>query len=133
MATYGYKENKCKDEVFTQTQALAQEMAIKAYIQTETFAIKQMIAGIPTIQSGTYSTTMATNAAGYVDKEVTFDKEFTTAPTVVTGKNHTTDATWATGYDVSAINITTKGFTMRITKSVEGHIYPVCSWIAVGN
>lgn len=95
--------------------------------------IEKEFSNLPLIQHGKHSTSMTTNAAGYVDKEITFAKAYKTAPTVVVGKNHTTEATWATGYSVSAMNITTTGFTVRITKSVEGHIYPVCSWIAVGN
>lgn len=94
--------------------------------------IEKEFNNLPLIQHGKHSTSMTTNTAGYVDKEITFAKAYKTAPTVVVGKNHTTGESWATGYSVSAINITTTGFTMRITKSIEGYIYPVCSWIAVG-
>lgn len=131
MATYGFCENKCKQETYNKEEIDLEHRELNRKISEEADKLALQIALIPKIQMGTYSTSIKTDTTGYVDAEIVFDTPYKTAPTIVVGKNHTTDAMWATDYAVSAINITTTGFTLRITKSAEGHIYPVCSWIAV--
>lgn len=71
-------------------------------------------------------------ASTYRDVRVTFGTPYATAPNVVPGLNSSSTA-WQSGrISVTALNITTAGFTMRIYNADTVTRAPAASWIAVG-
>ena len=72
-----------------------------------------------------------TNANSYKDLTVPFNKTFSSVPTVVCSIYSTATAGALGSVSVSAINITTTGFTARVFNAGSSPRTPAVSWIAI--
>ena len=85
---------------------------------------------LPIVQSG-HLGGASVSANSYLDRTVTFDKAFPSAPTVVCSIASTATAGALGSFSVSANSITTTGFTARVFNASSGSRTPGVDWIAV--
>lgn len=85
---------------------------------------------VPTIESGYHS--FANVAAGTsADYEVTFSKNFATAPQVVAGLGSSLTAANTGNVSVTAFGISTTGFTLRVYNASNAEKTIMTRWVAV--
>ena len=85
---------------------------------------------VPTIESG-YHSFSDVAAGAKADYDVTFSKNFATAPQVVAGLGSSLTAANTGNVSVTAFNITTTGFTLRVYNASNAEKTIITRWVAV--
>lgn len=82
------------------------------------------------IQGGE-TTIGAVTTKSYVDKPITFPNTYTETPKVVVCLNSASTGAGMGNVTVSAINVTTSGFTIRVFNNDTADRSPAVRWIAI--
>lgn len=110
---------------------LSEALGISSVQQSTKMTIDSIIDRLDKIQFARGTTSLGNVAANsYVDRNVSFGKTFTSAPTVVVALQSTSTSPTMGAIDVCPINITTTGFTIRVFNSTSSQRSPAATWIA---
>ena len=86
---------------------------------------------IPNIDKGIVALPAAVATNTYADFPVTFSKAFATVPTVVAGLSSMSTGAGSGRLAVSAISVTTEGFTLRLFNGDTSARQPSLTWVAI--
>lgn len=89
------------------------------------------VLSVTNIRSGRFQSAQVSNGT-YQDKVITFSPAFATTPHVIACLSTDVTALQTTNLQISVINISTTGCTIRVANNQAGSRSPYVEWIAVG-